>query len=747
MIRRFAVLAVALGLVTSSVSPLHAQTAPLLGFTADGTAAERALEARFDASLRGDEMRGWMQHLSARPHHLGSPYDKSNAEYLLGLFKSFGYDAKIERFEVLFPTPKARLVEMTGPIHFRASLTETPLKEDRTSGQTAEQLPLYNAYSIDGDVRGPLVYVNYGVPADYEVLAMRGIDVRGKIVIARYGGSWRGIKPKVAAEHGAIGCIIYSDPRDDGYYGGNTYPNGSYRNPTSGQRGSVADIPTYPGDPSTAGKPSVPGVKHLPLSQIATLTKIPVLPISYTDATPLLRALRGPVAPAEWRGALPFTYHLGAGPTIVHLKVASNWKIVSAYDVVATMRGGERPDEWVVRGNHHDAWVNGAGDPLSGAVSVLEEARAIGDLVRAGYKPKRTMIFTLWDGEEPGLLGSSAWSETHEAELGKHAAVYINSDGNGRGFLGVSGSHSLEGVVSGIADDVMDPERHVTVKTRVLARQRADRGVDNPVYHIEALGSGSDYSSFIDHAGVASLNFGYGGEEGNGSYHSIFDSFDEFTRFIDPGFAYEVTLAKTTGRAVLRFADADVLPYAFEPFAQTIKRYGDELTKFNADEKKAVDRRNAMIADGTLLAAADPHVAFVVPKTQGAVPTLDFTPLVSATDRLTVAAKAYDAARSQALTGTTPVSLATLSAVDDVLISSEHALLSASGLPRRPWYRHEIYAPGFYTGYGVKTIPMVREALEQHQWDEARAGITLVAATLDAYTARITAATAALGAK
>jgi N-acetylated-alpha-linked acidic dipeptidase len=747
MIRRIAVFAAALGLIASSAVPLNAQSTQLLGFTAESTATQRALEATFDASLRGSEMQGWLKHLSARPHHLGSPYDKSNAEYLLGLFKSFGYDAKIERFEVLFPTPKVRVLEMTAPTVFHASLTEQPVKEDHTSAQTSEQLPLYNAYSIDGDVHGQLVYANYGVPADYEVLASHGIDVRGKIVITRYGGSWRGIKPKVAAEHGAVGCIIYSDPRDDGYFGGNTYPNGSYRNPTGGQRGSVADIPTYPGDPSMGGNTSLPGSKHLALKDIPTLTKIPVLPISYTDATPLLKALGGPVAPVEWRGALPFTYHLGGGPATVHLKVASNWKIVNAYDVIATMRGSERPDEWVIRGNHHDAWVNGAGDPLSGAVSVLEEARAIGDLARNGYKPKRSITFTLWDGEEPGLLGSSAWSEAHEAELGQHAVVYINTDGNGRGYLGVSGSHSLEGVVSGIADDVMDPERNVTVKARALARQRASRGVDNPVYHIEALGSGSDYSSFVDHAGVASLNFGYGGEEGGGSYHSIFDSFDEFTRFIDPGMKYEVTLAKTTGRAVMRFADADLLPYAFEPSAQTIKRYVDELVKLNADEKKTVDSRNAMIKDGTLVAASDPHFTFVAPKAQDPVPILDFAPLVSATERLTAAAKVYDAARAQALTGATPATAAVLSATDAVLLSSEHALLSPAGLPRRPWYRHEIYAPGFYTGYGVKTIPMVREALEQHQYDEARAGVTLVASTLDAYTAKITAATAALGAK
>jgi N-acetylated-alpha-linked acidic dipeptidase len=676
--------------------------------------------------------------LSARPHHLGSPYDKSNALYLAGLFRSFGYDTHIERFDVLFPTPKTRVLELVAPHRFTAALAEKPLKEDHTSGQTAEQLPTYNAYSIDGDVTGALVYVNYGIPRDYDELAQRGISVKGKIVIARYGGSWRGIKPKVAAEHGAIGCIIYSDPRDDGYFGGEPYPNGTYRNPTSVQRGSVADIPTYPGDPSTPGYGSVPGVKRLPLSKIPTLTKIPVLPISYTDATPLLRALGGPVAPEAWRGALPFTYHLGAGPARVHLKVASNWNIVPAYDVIATVRGSERPDEWILRGNHHEAWVNGAADPLSGAISVLEEARALGDLMKAGYAPKRTVTFMLWDGEEPGLLGSTEWAETHETELAKHAAVYINTDGNGRGYLGVGGSHSLERAISGVADDVTDPETHVTVKARVLARDRV-RGQDDPQYRIEALGSGSDYTTFVDHLGVASLNVGYGGEDGNGSYHSIFDSFDEFTRFKDPAFAYELTLAKTTGRIVMRFADADVLPYAFGPSAATIERYMNEVSHLAVDEKRAVDRKNALVTSGALALANDPHVPFVAPAVQPPVPTLDFSALGEAIEKLKVSAKAYDDAADAALAAGKPLP----AGVDTALIATEQALLSPLGLPKRPWYRHQLYAPGFYTGYGVKTLPMIREAIEQHDWTTAREGIVRVAQAVDAYRAAIDAATAA----
>jgi N-acetylated-alpha-linked acidic dipeptidase len=381
----------------------------------------------------------WRRH--TRRNHLGSPYDADNAKYLAGLFTSFGFDTKIERFDVLMPWPKKRVLALVAPTRYVASLQEKPLPQDRTSSQTAEQLPTFNAYSIDGDVTAPLVYVNYGLPRDYDELARRGISVRGKIVIARYGQSWRGIKPKVAAEHGAVGCIIYSDPRDDGYWEGDAYPAGVERNPTSAQRGSVQEMEVYPGDPSSPNVGSVPGVKHLPLSQITTLTKIPVLPISYTDAAPLLRALQGPVAPASWRGGLPFTYHLGAGPARVHLALAFDWKLRPAYDVIARIPGSERPDEWVIRGNHHDAWVNGAEDPIAGAVALLSEAKAIGTLARGGDRPKRTIVFALWDGEEPGLLGSTAWLETHLQELSKKAAVYINSDTNGRGSLFVQGSH------------------------------------------------------------------------------------------------------------------------------------------------------------------------------------------------------------------------------------------------------------------------------------------------------------------
>ena len=408
-------------------------------------------EAAFRALPVPANIRAYNEHLSARPHHVGSPYDKDNAEWILARFREWGWDAKIERFDVLFPTPKERLLEMVAPTRFVAKLEEPALPVDPTSGQKNEQLPTYNAYSTDGDVTAPLVYVNYGRPSDYEDLDRLGVSVKGAIVIARYGASWRGIKPKVAAEHGAVGCLIYSDPRDDGYFGGDVFPEGPMRTRDGVQRGSVADMPVYPGDPLTPGVGATPEAKRLAIKDARTITKIPVLPISYGDAQPLLAALEGPLAPVPWRGALPITYHVGPGRATVHLKLAFNWDIKPLYDVIARLPGATYPDEWIVRGNHHDAWVNGAGDPLSGMSAELEEARALGELLKQGWRPKRTIVYAAWDGEEPGLLGSTEWVETHGAELEAHAVVYINTDSNGRGYLDMAGSHTLEPFINGVA--------------------------------------------------------------------------------------------------------------------------------------------------------------------------------------------------------------------------------------------------------------------------------------------------------
>ena len=717
-----------------ALSPAPADVA-LRGFFPQSVQAERDLETRFKALLDPARMREAMRLLSARPHHVGSPYDRTNAEWILNQFKSYGWDAHIENFDVLFPTPVERIVELVAPTTFKASLQETALPEDPTSNQQSEQLPSYNAYSIDGDVTGPLVFVNYGIPADYDELEQRGISVKGAIVVAKYGGSWRGIKPKVAAEHGAIGCLIYSDPGDDGYNGGDVFPKGPMRPAQGVQRGSVADMPVYPGDPLTPGVGATKDAKRLTVAQAATITKIPVLPISYGDAQPLLTALGGPIAPSAWRGGLPITYRLGAGPARVHLRVKSDWGLKTLYDVIAKLPGNTEVDQWIVRGNHHDAWVNGAEDPISGLVAELEEARALGALYKQGWRPKRTIIYAAWDGEEPGLLGSTEWAETHADELRTHAIAYINSDGNGRGFLGASGSHSLEKFINGVAMDVEDPESGVSSWKR-LQSNRIRNGTtevrreirDREDLRIGALGSGSDYSPFIDHLGVASLNLGYGGEDDGGIYHSIYDDFYWFTHFSDTSFVYGRALAQAAGIAVLRLANADLLPFAFTNLAETIQTYVKDLQSLRDKRSEEIAERNRQIDDGVFKFTSDPRDPVTGPKRQRPAPQLNFAPLLNALDSLNHAASRYDRAYARTVSeGRSSVARS----VNARLVQAERALTSTEGLKGRPWYVHMLYAPGFYTGYGVKTIPGVREAIEQGQWEDADREIARAGAAVE----------------
>jgi N-acetylated-alpha-linked acidic dipeptidase len=716
--------------------------AALLGFRPDRAAAQREREARFDAALDPANLRAWMKRLSARPHHAGSPYGRENAEFMAGLFRSWGYETSIEAFEVLLPRPRSRRLEMVAPTRFVAALAEPALPEDATSGQAAEHLPVYNAYSVDGDVTAELVYVNYGLPADYEELALRGIDVKGRIVLARYGGSWRGIKPKVAAEHGAKGCLIYSDPRDDGYFQGEVYPKGPFRNEHGAQRGSVADMPLYPGDPLTPGVGATPEAKRLAVKEAPTLTRIPVLPISYGDALPLLEALGGPMAPAAWRGALPVPYRLGPGPARVRLALTFDWPLVEAYDVIARLPGRERPDEWVLRGNHHDAWVNGAQDPTSGMVALLEEARAVGLLARAGWAPRRTIVYAAWDAEEPGLLGSTEWAEHHAATLRERAVAYVNSDSNGRGFLDMAGSHSLERFLNEVATDVPDPRKGLSVAERERAR-RVVRGTapearearERRDLRLDALGSGSDYTPFLQHLGIASLNLGFGGESGAGIYHSIYDSFDHYTRFMDTTFEYGIALARVVGRTVLRLAEADVLPFDFAGLVDTIGVYASEVEKLADDLRASTEEENRRLREKTYEAVADPAQAFVAPAPRPPVPHVNFAPLRNALLRVRGAVEAY--ARATTARPAEGLPEASRRELDGLLLRAERTLTREEGLPGRPWFKHQIYAPGFYTGYGVKTLPGVREALEQRDFALAEAQVEVLAATLERFAAHV----------
>jgi N-acetylated-alpha-linked acidic dipeptidase len=704
----------------------------LRGYTPEDSAKEISWEQKFRELPDRDHIRENMRRLSARPHHVGSPYDKDNAEWLLAQLKSYGLNAQIEEFSALFPTPKSRKLELLGPTPFTATLQEPAISVDPTSSQTSEQLPTYNAYSRDGDVTAPLVYVNYGRPEDYDELDRMGVSVKGAIVIARYGMSWRGIKPKVAAEHGAVGCIIYSDPRDDGFYRGDPYPEGPMRPAEGAQRGSVMDMPVYPGDPQTPGVGAVPGVKLIPLDQVQTITKIPVLPISWADATPFLKALGGQVVPESWRGALPFTYHVGPSTVKAHLALSFNWDRKPLRDVVAKIPGSKHPDEWVIRGNHHDAWVNGAGDPLSGASPELEEARSLGELLKQGWQPDRTIIYCFWDGEEPALLGSTEWAETHADELKQHAVAYFNSDGNGRGYFRAEGSHSLENFVNDVAKDIRDPETGMTVWKRVrlvdISRAKgAERSEirSRPDLRIPALGSGSDYTAFIDHLGIASVNLGYGGEdEGGGQYHSIYDDFYWYTHFSDTDFSYGRALAQTAGTMVMRMADADILPFQFGDLADTVHMYDTQLKALLTEKRDEAKERDEEISDGVYKALYDPKKPMVAPPVEEIPPYLNFAPLDQASDDLTDAAKGYDQAFNAA-NGNSPEGL------NADLIRSERVLTDERGLPNRPWFQHLLYAPGFYTGYGVKTIPGVREAIEQKKWTEADEQIGRVSAALE----------------
>ena len=735
--RRFAALLL-ICVLTASPLTLAADEPSFVGYAPRSSQTERDWENKFRDIPDPANLREYMKRMSARPHHVGSPYDEDNAEWILARFKEWGLDAHIETFNVLFPTPKVRVLEMTEPTKFTAKLEEPALAVDPTSNQKAEQLPTYNAYSPDGDVTAPLVFVNYGLPEDYEKLERLGVSVKGAIVIAKYYHSWRGVKPKVAAEHGAIACLIYSEPHDDGYTVDNVFPAGPMRNPDGVQRGSVMDFASNsPGDPLTPGIGATADAKRLSVKEAKSIASIPVLPISYGDAQPLLAALKGPMAPEEWRGTLAIPYHIGPGAAKVHLKLAFNWDIKPVYDVIAKIPGSETPEEWIIRGNHHDAWVNGAEDPVSGQAPLLEEARAFGLLLKQGWKPRRTIIYAAWDGEEPMLLGSTEWVEAHADELRQHAAVYINTDGNDRGLLNMGGSHTLEQFINSVAKDIADPETKMSVwerkrlsdiaaastDDRKEIRQRAD-------LRISALGSGTDFTGFLDHLGIATLDMAYEGETEQGIYHSIYDDFFWYTHFSDNEFVYGRALSQTVGTAVMRLADSEVLPFDFVDFADTVQKYTKDLQKLLKDKQDEIRERNQELDEGVFKATFDPRKPAVAPLREEVPPHLNFAPMENAGEALARSADRYHKAlwAKQGALGESESSQ--LAALNAKLIESERTLTNDAGLPRRPWYKHLLYAPGVYSGYGVKTVPGVREGIEQKKYAEAEQEIVRVGKAL-----------------
>ncbi len=698
----------------------------LIGFSDARSMAQLQIEARYDNMLDANNLRSWMKRMTARPQQVGSPQGKANAEFVRDLFESWGYESEIVTYHILFPTPAEMSVELIAPEYYKLSLQEPSIPEDASSQVRENLLPPYNAYSADGDVEAEVVYVNQGIPRDYEELERMGISVKGKIVLARYGGSWRGIKPKVAYEHGAIACILYSDPKDDGYVRGDVYPKGPFRMDEGVQRGSVSDMPLYPGDPLTPFVAATEGVDRMTPEESPAVMKIPVLPISYKDAAPILAALGGPVVPESWKGGVPVTYHVGPGPAKVHMKLKFNWDIVPAYNVIARLEGSEFPDEWVMRGNHRDGWAFGASDPTSGQVAMLEEARAVGMLAKAGHRPRRTIIYASWDAEEPGLLGSTEWVEDHADELKKKLVAYINTDSNGRGFLGMGGSHTLEPFINQVARSVTDPQTGVSVADRARARMQvngsldADHTGDLP---ISPLGSGSDYTPFLQHLGIASLNLGFGGENAGGSYHSAFDTFEHYTRFGDHDFIYGIALAQVAGRATMRLANADVLPFRFSALVSHVLDYVEELQDLETSMRESTVSENALIESGAYALAADPTKHEALRVIQDEVPFLNFSPLKNVLDPLVAAATQLD----DDLTAMLDAGGSKSNSLNAELGRIEQAMTSAEGLPRRPWFRHMVYAPGYYTGYGVKTLPGIREAIEEKQWEEADREIVRVA--------------------
>ena len=709
-------LAVATFALLSSCLP-HAQVRPIRGFPDDAVAAQRQREEQYRKIPDAAKLKEYMEAMAGDSHVAGQPSSKRVADYALAKFKSFGLDARIEEFEAMMPWPIETTVEVVGPEKYTLRVKEPVLPEDPDSG---DQTPLYNAYSGDGDVTGEVIYVNYGMPADYERLKELGVDVKGKIVIARYGAGWRGIKPKVAYEHGAIGCLIYSDPRDDGYYPGDVYPAGPYRPEFGAQRGSVMDMPVHAGDPLTPGWGSEAGGRKLRMDEAQTILKIPVLPISYGDALPILRQLKGKVVPNEWKGALPITYHVGPGPARVHMNLKFEWKNRPLYNVVARIPGATRPDEWVIFGNHHDAWVMGADDPISGASALMETARGLGEMLKSGWRPSRTIVLALWDGEEWGLLGSTEWAEKHGAELKQKAAIYINTDGTGKGWLNTGGSHSLQQLMGEVAKEVLDPRTGKPVfdearRRAILGEAEADRKAAeaDPSLRLSPLGSGSDFTPFLQHLTTSVLNVGFGGESPGGVYHSAYDTVKWYQTYSDGDYTYGRTLSQLTGTLIMRLADAPVLPFQFTDTADTLMRYVVEL------EKLAESKKDSKV---------------------------DMKPVRSAVEALRAAAQAFEKAYASVPRSNTQALMARqeLRQLNALLLTSEQKLGNREGLPRRDWFKHQIYAPGFYTGYGVKTMPQIREGLEENRFTEAQGGVRTVSAAINALAAQVNDAAAKL---
>ena len=673
--------------------PVFTQTtAPLDGFTAEGATAERRWEEQFRAIPSPASAREHLRRLTLEPHVAGTKEDYATAVYVRDQLRSYGLNAELREYQVWMNYPNTPTVlELITTHRQKLETREAVVAGDPTSSNP-KITPLFNGYSASGDVTAPVVYANYGLPNDYEELQKAGVDVKGKIVIVRYGNSFRGVKAKVAQDHGAIGCIIYSDPADDGYMQGDVYPKGPWRPIASGQRGSVQYLFDYPGDPLTPGRPAIEGVPRLKPQEATDLTRIPVQPIAYDVARQIIAPLKGPVRPRGFQGGLPFAYHVGGTDDVkVRLKTDMDYKQRPIWDVITRIDGTDQKDRWVVLGNHRDAWVFGAVDPNSGTSAMLEVGRGFGQLLKLGWKPRRSIVLCSWDAEEYGLIGSTEWVEEFAGELKEKAVAYLNLD------AAVSGSHfgaqsvpSLWKLMRAVTRDVKDPKSGKSVyqqwqdRTRDL-RTEEERHTEGEA-RIGPLGSGSDYTPFLQHLGIASTDIGFGGDYG--VYHSAYDSFYWMDHFGDPGFVYHVAAAQVWGTLAMRLADADGLPFDYTDYAFEIRGFFREAMRL-AGWRNLVD-------------------------------ALDDKPMNAALDDFAKEAERIEKARQDAIKSNDRAKLAR---INDALMNAERQFIDQRGLRGRSWYKHQIYAPGIYTGYAAQPLTDFRQALDDRNAANAKEGL------------------------
>ena len=656
--------------------PLLAQTSSTLrGFTPANSIIQKKYENAFKQLTSPEICRRELRYLTEEPHLAGTKNSYRIAQYLYNKYQEYGLDARIYEYEVYLPYPIEVRVEMITPTRYLAVGKEDSWEWDKDSYET-NIVAGYNAYSPDGDVTADLIYVNRGLPNDYRKLAELGISVEGKIAIARYGGSYRGVKAKIAGEQGAIGLIVYSDPADDGYMKGDVYPRGPWRSADAIQRGTVKYIFQHAGDPLTPGWASTREAHRIPITEAKDLPQIPVAPLAYRDAEPLLKALAGPNVPRGWQGGLPFAYHIGPGLAKVHLRVRSEHKNRPIYNVIAQLKGSESPDQWVILGNHHDAWVYGAADPSSGTASLLEVARCLGQLAKEGHRPKRTIVFASWDAEEFGIVGSAEWAEDLKVELQQKAIAYLNVDmaTTGTEFY-ASAVPSLKPLIKEVAETVMDPRTHQTVYEAWRQYQ------ENHVPRVGNLGSGSDHSPFIGHLGIPSISMGFYGPYG--VYHAMQDNFYWMERFGDPTFRYHVAMTQIWGIIALRLAGADILPFDYAGYADELLSHLKALQNENKRStitKDRPERLRALLREWEII-AADLHKDFTARLASGEpIPTDE---------------------------------------INRSLQALEQILTSESGLALRPWFKHLAYAPGLHSGYAAVIFPGIQDALEMKDEEQA----------------------------